>query len=386
MSQPLRIATAALLVASLAAGCKPDPLPGEPNATTAVTTGPAEGAAASAAPDPVLLDIDGTVVTLGDFERRAARLSELSELRLNTTQGRSGLLEMFVWLELLARTAEQEGLVGTAEEILLVEEARARTLLDNHAAGTVNREALSERLPEYYAERKESDFTSPERRRIYGIVFDDPETARAVRREIIAALDHVRPVHVFGRLAGVYSTHQASREDEGRMGWITRPEDGGTADPILADAVFAMPEPGLGPVVQTTRGWEVFFVAAIEPAVERSLQDVEAYLADVQYREALAADARGQLDEHRAALGVEVDAGAVAALAAARHDEPESATRPRRFSVEALAGDPAVELGYGTVDAINEDRATLLDNPRTRPMDPPAFPLEGSGEEVPATP
>lgn len=379
-------ASLALAVFAVGSAClKPEPLPGEPNATITVQTGAAGAAEASDAPDPVLVDIAGYALTLGEFERRATRLSDIAQLRLNTTHGRAGLLEMFVWLELLAREARLQGLVGTADELMLVDEARARALLESDAAGSVDRDALSESLPEYFAERRE-EFTRPERRRVYGIVLPDRAAAERARADVERALEHARPAHVFGRLAPYYSVEADSAAAGGRYGWVVRNEDGGTGDPLLVDAVFEMAETGLGPVVRTTRGWEVIYVAAIQPAMALTFQEVEAYLGEQQYRGAVADHQRARLDAVREEVGVEVDGSAVAALAARRTSEPDGPQRERRYARDALAGVPSAELGFEVVAATEADQARMFDNPFTRPVDPPRTEPEGSADEASAAP
>lgn len=374
---------AVLLVAAVAlSACKPAPLPGEANATVGLRSGPAEGTAMSTGPDPVLVEMPGYMLTLNEFERRAELLSAVAESRLNTKHGRNGLLEMLVWMELLAGSAVEEGLQNSAFERLLVEEARARARLESHAAGTVDRDALNERLPEYYRSRRD-EFVRPERRNVYGIVVADRELAERVHSEVETALEHGRRPFVFERLSSVYSIHAPSVANDGDYGWLIRREDGGTGDPALIDAVFAAEGTGLAPIVRTSRGWEVFLIAAIEPARELELRDVEAYLGREQYLEHVGADKRRQLDEQRERQGVEIDAEAVAALAAARADEPEHGLRPRRFSGEALSGDPGAELGYGVLEELAGELAAIQDNPYTRPADPPVIPAEGSAEAAP---
>ena len=377
-------AFAAFLMATATLGCRPEPLPGEPNSDSVLGTGADQVADEEEGEDPVLLQIANYAFTIGDFERRAARLSDEAQLKLNTTQTRNGLLEMFVWVELLAYDAAQQGLVGLSDEVFFVDEAVARARLEYLASANVNQDTLAEGLPEYYEERREELLTRPERRRIYGIVVDDRALAESVRGELEQALEHVRPVHAFQRLADLYSTHRASAEDKGRMGWLVRVEEGGTGDPALTEAVFAMEDYGLGPIVETSRGYEIFYVSAIIDGMELELDDARRYLTQLQYDEATADFQRAALDGEREDADAQIDASAVARLAAARAEvdpqAPESPVRPRRFSREALAGEPVAEIGIDVVAEVMEETARIVANPRTVPRDPPFAHADGSGE------
>lgn len=372
-SRPFLTLACAVLVGALG-GCKPEPLVGEGPVGAIVATQPA-GDETEPRVDPVLMTVGGVPLTVEEFERMASRLSDLSQRKLNTVQGRNGLLQMFLWMQILAVAAEREGLAGGAEEVLQIEEARARAALDAHSAGTVDREALDATLEGYYEARR-SDFVTPEQRRVYGIVVESEDKARQVHAEVETALEHARASLVIERLAGVYSIHEPSRSEGGFYGWLVSNADGASNDPALDAAIFGMRDVGLGPVVQTSRGWEIFVIGAIREPRNLGLDDVRRTLSEERFHEAVGADQRAELDAARVRLGAVVDRVAVGALAEQRASEPPEPHRPRRYSQAALAKDPVAELGDAVLDALAAEQAALRANPATAPAPTLAEPAE----------
>jgi hypothetical protein len=353
-------------------GCKPAPLPGEPNAAASV--GAVVGEEEQALDDPVLVRVGDREITISEFERRRAMLSGPAERRYAALGQSSALLESMVLVEVLGSHAERLGLAGGATEALLVAEARARAVVEEAATRTVNPVELEDQLRAWF-EAERSRYERPEQRRVYGIVLDDAETAARVRAEVEAALAVTRPPHVFERLAEHYSVHEPSRLDGGRYGEIVSIADGGAHDPALDEAVFAAEANTLLPVLRTTRGWEVVYVGGVTPARILSFDDARPVFAAELLDRALGEAMRRRFDAARIEAGVEVDTAAVHQLASARADEPPEPVRARRFAQATLEHRPVAELGETVLAGLNATSALAVQNPNTAPA-----PSEGSGD------
>lgn len=380
----LSLSACALAGAVAAGGCKPTPLPGEPNSPLTydptVEEGEAEG------PDPALLQIADHTFTIGEFEARAARLSPLAQYKLNTPQTRGELLELFVWAELLSLHATREGAVGGAEEVLFGAEVETLANLEDHVERTLDQEAIHAQNGAWFDAHRDI-FQRPERRRIYGIVTDSAETAAVAHAEVTRALEHSEPRHVFALFAPLYSTDEATAAD-GTMGWLVREEDGGTADPAVIAAAFALEAGELSEVFPSTRGWEFVFLAQVEEEMDLPFDRVDGYVAERAMQEARGAAMRDRLDAARRDAGASIDQAAVATLVAARVGGDSPSERPRRYSLETLQQLPSAELGDDVTAAVEADAAAIIDNPLLRPQDPPVnTPApDGSGAEAPQGP
>ncbi len=122
-----------------------------------------------------------------------------------------------------------------------------------------------EEIAETYEFRKES-FREPETRAISQILFDTAEAAADARQRIAE-----------GATFRDIAAEQGLSEEDTALGTMTR-ED--LADEQVAEAVFALEEPGVTPVIEGLFGFVIARVGEITPGSERPLEDVRDELRD----------------------------------------------------------------------------------------------------------
>ncbi len=371
---------AALCVAALvplASGCKPSPLPGENAGQTVAVTNTAASTEVDTASLAPLLEIGGRVLTIGEFESRAALMSEIARAKLDVTQSRTSLLEMFVWVELLAALGTDSGLVGGAEEALFGLEVEARANLADDVARSLDVSTLEPRWRAAF-EAQHAEWERPAQRKVRGITLPDRALAEQVRADMVAGLEHTDAEHVFRSYNQALATGDST---DGAWGWVVDPAHGGLGDPALLDVIFSVEPSTLSPVFASTRGWEIVYVEGVDEGLTLTFEDAEAYVRSRVLAMARGEHMRSVLDASREAAGVSVDTAAVARLAALRTREPADTSRPRRYAQEALASAYVTELGVDLLNEVNEERAARVSNPSVQSVDPPVHSLapEGSG-------
>lgn len=359
-------------------GCRPEPLPGE--SITAVVTTAADEMEAQGVADVPLLSLDGRELTIGEFEARSALLSEVARYKLDTPQSRTGLLEMFVWIEALGKLGTREGLIGGAEETLLGRENEARANLEASAGLAVDPSALDAEETAWF-EAHGDLLQRPARRNILGIRFDDRARAAAIRDEMAGLLEHAGSAHVF---RSMHASLDTGDDTLGEWGWVAHPDAAERIDSALADAIFALDIRTLSEVIETTRGFEVVWVVAEDPATELTFEEVEVYVHERVHAAARGEHMRRELDAARAANSVAIDAVVVARLDANRAT-PVEESRPRRYSGPGLSNAIEAELGIDELKRVNEGRDALVYNPNLTAYEPAPEAPEGSAE-LPETP
>ncbi len=383
----LRSTTAATLLAAalvVVSACRPDPLPGESNASTGVGSG-GQIAEATDAPDPILGSIRGRALTMEEFERRMQLASTSGRLLLNTPQGRGRALDMMIALEVMAGAATDAGLAGGAVEALLVEDATARSVLQDLASREVNRGLIPDEEVRAWWEAHRAEFDRIGRSRVSTIVLETQAEAEAVRLSVQEALDSGRegPEWIVKRAVSEWSIDPETRAAEGLLGYVAAPEAGSVVNPEIARVVFAVTERGLAiEVVQTARGWEVLYVHDVVTPLERPFDDVEGIARDRVYAERAAAVQREHIDGGRAAAAVAIDEAALARVRAAHVAQggPSESIRPRRYVLPALAEAPDVILGVdGVAEVVEEIRGWSNVATAAPGLPVAAAPGEGSG-------
>jgi parvulin-like peptidyl-prolyl isomerase len=90
----------------------------------------------------------------------------------------------------------------------------------------------------------------------------------------------------FGALAQAQSAHQASRYRGGELGWLTREQAAQAFGPEVAEAMFALQQPGeLSPVVTVAEGFYLLKLVGRQAASVRPLAEVKDALAHQLQRE-----------------------------------------------------------------------------------------------------
>ena len=303
------------------------------------------------------------MVTVDDLERMLDTLPQSARERFSSPQERLRFVEFFVWSEVIAWDAVERGWLNGSSGAFLPQDALARYVLEQPSTvGLSAVEVSEERVRERYEALRES-LIRPPRRKVRAIV----APTREVADEVVARFDEgvaegsEAARDVFGWLARWHSTDEETRVIGGDQGWWVRAEYGGTLPESIEELVFSAEEDTIAGTVQTERGFEVIFVETVQTGYAPSFDDVRNYITE---REASAQRAQGQreaLDAWRE--GAQIDAAAVAALAAARVSD-DAPARPRRYSAEALAEGEALMLGDATAAIIDANDAIFRREPR----------------------
>ncbi len=248
--------------------------------------------------------VTGVVARVGD---RAIGSSEVRARMAAEEVGVEEALRELVDEEVLFTEATRRGFVEHTGTERAVERQMVRALLRDLEAENTPESISDEELREDF-ELHRDKLQVPERRRSWHIlVTDDSETGRkkaaGILREIRGAKD---PRTVFDRYVAADPAEGIKAEDLPAIS-----TSASMAKPYL-DALFDAPSTGpLDRVVRTSYGWHAIFVAEIQPADRKTLDDVEA-----ESRERLSQKKRylrlaGVLDELRAEGLVELDEEAV---------------------------------------------------------------------------
>lgn len=323
------------------AGCKPAPLPGEPNAQ--------EGRAVMQAADRgetatiPLARVNGREITLDEVERRLAQRSVESQRYFADADMRPQFLEMLLWIDVMATESLREGWTQSSIAGLLEDDYRARALLAELAPASLYLGAIADADVAAAWEAWEAQLLPVARRRVSVSLYADRAGAEDAWRQLDAwvALEHDTLDELFAYEARAHSQHEATRSEGGALGWVAPAAAGSGIDPAFEALVFGLEEPGIAGILDTPEGALLVYVAGMPEVRPPSFEDAEPWIRGRLLAAQRAAALRATLDAQRQQVEVSIDAAAVASLRAARVanlGEAEPARRYRRFSEEALAG------------------------------------------------
>jgi len=140
-------------------------------------------------------------------------------------------------------------------------------------------EVTDEALHEYYDQVAPERYQDPERRRARHILIEAGADDAAARKKAEEVLAKAKAGEDFGKLASEYSDDPGSRAAGGELGWATRQS---FVQPF-ADALFAMQVGEISDPVKTQFGYHVIQLEEVQPARQRSFDEVRAEL-EAEYR------------------------------------------------------------------------------------------------------
>ncbi|MCJ7453690.1 MAG: SurA N-terminal domain-containing protein [Steroidobacteraceae bacterium] len=140
-------------------------------------------------------------------------------------------------------------------------------------------EVTDEALHEYYDQVAQERYQDPERRRARHMLIEAGADDAAARSKADEVLAKAKAGEDFGKLASEYSDDPGSKAQGGELGWATRQS---FVQPF-ADALFAMQVGEISDPVKTQFGYHVIQLEEVQPARQRSFDEVRAEL-EAEYR------------------------------------------------------------------------------------------------------
>jgi peptidyl-prolyl cis-trans isomerase C len=231
---------------------------------------------------PVVATVGGESITADDLKHRLDETSPFLRARYNTLDRKKEFLENLIRNELLAQEAQRQGLdkspaVKEQAKRAMIQEL-IKKQLDERLSGA---DIADGELKKFYDAHLD-DFVKPERARVFHILFaakDAKEKAAAKKHAAellkdIEAREKKGEVNAFQTAAIKESKDQLSAPMGGDLRFLSRDELAKAYNPQLADAAFALKNPGdkAGPL-ETPAGVELVKLQVKTVALNRSFED-----------------------------------------------------------------------------------------------------------------
>jgi peptidyl-prolyl cis-trans isomerase C len=231
---------------------------------------------------PVVATVGNESITADDLKHRLDETSPFLRARYNTLDRKKEFLENLIRNELLAQEAQRQGLdkspaVKEQAKRAMIQEL-IKKQLDERLSGA---DIADGELKKFYDAHLD-DFVKPERARVFHILFaakDAKEKAAAKKHAAellkdIEAREKKGEVNAFQTAAIKESKDQLSAPMGGDLRFLSRDELARAYNPQLADAAFALKNPGdkAGPL-ETPAGVELVKLQVKTVALNRSFED-----------------------------------------------------------------------------------------------------------------
>ena len=236
----------------------------------------------------VVASINGENISLGEYERRLNSQAPFARARYNSKERKLDFLNNITQFEALADEAEREGYASHPEVVLDFKQAMVRKMLADRIASEVKLEDITEAQMRAYYDEHSSDYIRPAKVRASQIVVADEETAKKIIVDLEAdfKVNPTKRRKNFANMAREMTLDEGTKKLGGDMRFFTHPKDGGTVDPKVADAAFAIEFTGqLAPPLETDAGWHVIMLTAKKEREEKTFDVVKRNIQNRLFRE-----------------------------------------------------------------------------------------------------
>lgn len=209
-----------------------------------------------------LASVEGKVITVGDFEKRLAKLPPY--YRTLASQRKKDFLEDLISEQLLYEEALKRGLSRDAEIKELLNEAKKKILVAKLIEIEMRKKAsVSDDEIKAYYEAHQDEFVTPLRLRASHVLVNTEAEAKEIFQKLSAGAD-------FAQLAAQYSK-DPSREKGGDIGYFSK----GQLIPEFESVCFNLEVGKISEIVKTQFGYHIIKLTERRESRSRELSDVK---------------------------------------------------------------------------------------------------------------
>jgi peptidyl-prolyl cis-trans isomerase C len=207
-------------------------------------------------------EVNGGVITTGDFESEVENLPPYLRPMAETAEGKKELLDTMIVREIIMQQAKKEGLDKSPAVAAKMEELKARVIVEAFLKKKIEEQAgISDAdLKKFYDENKDK-FKSGEQVRASHILVKEEGAAQAI-------LADIKKGGNFEELAKKHSIDAAAAKG-GDLGWFGQ----GSMIPAFEKVAFAMKEGEISGLVKSQYGYHIIKLTGKRAAGIRSFEE-----------------------------------------------------------------------------------------------------------------
>lgn len=248
--------------------------------------------------------VDGTTITVGDFQEQVNKQSPYLRPRYESLDKRKEFLTTMIRFELLAKEAKKRGYDSDPTVIRAMKQVMIQKLIEEEFEAKLSPDSIPEADLRAYFDAHKDDYNRPEEIRASAIVLTSAADAERVGKE---AKGEAGASHKgFRDLVSKYSTDEHSKARGGDLQYLTRDSD--DFPKAIIDAVFGMKRTGevVGPI-RTDKGFFILKQTGKKKALSKDFEEVRASIQNRLYRDKRTAAQRAFIEGLKAEAKIEIN-------------------------------------------------------------------------------
>lgn len=264
---------------------------------------------------PAVAKGDGFTITTEDFKARLEEQSPFVRARYTTLEKKKEFLDNLVRFEILAREAEKQGLRDDPEVQQTLKKIMVQKLVQRSFQTPEATKPIPDADVEKYFEEHKAEYFRPKRVRAALVAFTaaqgTPERAKkaAAARKALAELkvEEKKNPAAFTKIVADFSEDAATKATAGDLNFKTQEDLEKAYSKELAAAIFGLNQGETSGVIETPQGLYIARITAVQPEVNRTLDQVKPQISARLTREARSKEFDALVSKLKDAAKITVD-------------------------------------------------------------------------------
>jgi parvulin-like peptidyl-prolyl isomerase len=243
----------------------------------------AEDAKTRGIAEQILIEMEDSAVTLGEFQKRIDYLSAKGSLDMTDLSAKEQFLDGFIGTRLFARAARLLKINERGDVVTEINDAIDNVLADYYLREHVlNSIRVSEEEIRAYIEKNRETLEKRSSVRTRQVLIktkkgETPEGLKNARSKADEILIKARAGEDFTKLVDVYSEDKRTKKNGGDMDYVSKGKMGREFDEII----FNMKPGEISPVIKTKSGFGIFKVEDLKPSGKLPLADIRPMIISI---------------------------------------------------------------------------------------------------------
>jgi peptidyl-prolyl cis-trans isomerase C len=237
----------------------------------------------SANPGAIIASIDGTQITVEEFQDRINSQSPYVRARYTSPEQKKEFLDNLIRFEVLAQEAKKRGFDKDFDVIRTMKQVMVQKLMKDRLAEGIRPEDITDEEMKAYYDSHLSEFHKPKQVRVAAIILNDAKLAETVAKEALGEKGATN--RGFRELIAQHSVDEASKKQSGDLRFFT--EDNTELPKAVVESAFTLQKTGdvAGPIDAGDGRFFIIKQTGHRKAIEETFENVKRQIQNRIYRD-----------------------------------------------------------------------------------------------------
>mgnify|MGYP000385929321 CR=1 FL=1 len=251
--------------------------------TTSTSVAPGGTPQSEADLDAVLATINGTTITVREFQDRINRQSPYIRARYSSIEQKKEFLDNLIRFEVLAQEAKKKGLDKDPDVVRTMKQVMIQKLMKDLFENSISPDDVTDSEMKAYYEANHGEFNKPEEVRVSAIILDKKAAATTVAKDALG--EKGKTNKGFRELVAQHTVYEETKKRGGDLRYFAADTQEYPAEVVKAAFDLAKTGDVAGPIKASNGRFYIIKQTGHRKAVVKTFDQVKRQLQNRLYRE-----------------------------------------------------------------------------------------------------